>query len=296
MKRGECMPDALDEIDGEVVVDETQVDDPEIEGSAADESAEAETADEVVLSIGDEAPPVTEDEGFNGQPAPTWVKELRAERKELLRKNRELEAEATKLRAAPVAESAVVVGDKPTLEACEYDAEKFADQLEKWHTRKRDAETQAEKRTKDQQAAQAAWTAKQTAYTKLKGELKMKDVDEAEEVAKSILSVTQQGLIIQGAENSALLIQAIGRNPKKAKELASLNDPVQFAFAVAKLETMLKVTPRKVAPLPERTVTGSAPVRADTTLARLEAEADKSGDRTKVAAYRRQLMLKAQGR
>ena len=92
---------------------------------------------------------------------------------------------------------------------------------------------------------------------------------------------------MQGSENPALVVYALGKNPKKAKELAAISDPVKFAFAVAKLETQLKVTPRKTAPVPERQIRGSAQLSGavDSTLERLRAEADKTGDRTKVAAY-----------
>ena len=45
---------------------------------------------------------------------------------------------------------------------------------------------------------------------------------------------------------------ALGKNPKKAKELGEITDPVKFAFAVAKLETQLTVTSRKQVPPPEK--------------------------------------------
>ena len=88
---------------------------------------------------------------------------------------------------------------------------------------------------------------------------------------------------------------ALGKNPKKAKELAAINDPVKFAFAVAKLEAQLKVNPAKRPPAPERAVTGgSAPISGttDSTLDRLRAEAERTGDMTKVIRYRQQLREK----
>jgi hypothetical protein len=87
-----------------------------------------------------------------------------------------------------------------------------------------------------------------------------------------------------------LLIYAIGKSTKRAKELAAITDPVKFAFAVAKLETQLKVTNRKAASPPEKTVQGTGRVSGtvDSTLDRLRAEAEKTGNYSKVMAYKRQ--------
>ena len=132
--------------------------------------------------------------------------------------------------------------------------------------------------------------AKLNSYSKAKTELKVKDFDDAEATVQETLNSTQQGIILQGAENPALLVYALGKNPKKAKELASITDPVKYAFAVAKLETQLKVTNRKAAPPPEKTVRGTGPVSGtvDSQLERLRADAEKTGDYSKVMAYKRQ--------
>jgi len=127
-------------------------------------------------------------------------------------------------------------------------------------------------------------------YGKAKAELRVKDFDDAEAVAQELFSVTQQGVMLQGADNAALVIYALGKNPKKAKELSEIKDPVKFAFAVAKLEKELKVTNRKSVPPPERIVSGTGRVSGsvDSTLERLRDEASRTGDMTKVMAYRRQ--------
>jgi hypothetical protein len=119
----------------------------------------------------------------------------------------------------------------------------------------------------------------------------VRDFDDAESTVLSTLSVTQQGIIVQGADNSALVVYALGKNPAKAKELAGITDAVKFAFAIAKLETQLKVQAKsKSAPPPEGKVrSGSAPISGsvDSNLERLRAEAEKTGDMSKVAAYKR---------
>lgn len=247
-------------------------------------AAVAEAEDETVVTIGDEESPTSEEELAK---APEWVKELRKNHRETQRQLREAN---DKLKAVSGAEHKApeAVGEKPKLEDHDYDAEKFGAALEAWHERKRQADETARKQQDEEQAAKAAWQTKLDAYGQAKAKLKVKDADEAEAVAQEILATTQQGIILQGADNPALLIHALGKNPKKAKELAAIKDPVKFAFAVAKLETQLKVTTRK-APPPEEKVRGSAPITGaiDSQLARLRAEAEKTGDYSKVNEYRR---------
>jgi hypothetical protein len=111
---------------------------------------------------------------------------------------------------------------------------------------------------------------------------------------QEVLNTTQQGILLQGSDNSALLVYALGKNPKKAKELSEIKDPVRFAFAVAKLETQLKVT-KKTAPPPEKTPpSGGARSTggSDEVLDNLRAKAERTGDYTQVIAYKRQLQSK----
>lgn len=250
------------------------------------QGAEGEGADdEVVVTIGEEPPASQEEEVVK---APEWVRELRKSSREKDRKIRELEE---KLNATTGAETKPApLGKKPTLEDHDYDADKFEAALADWYDRKRKADEEAARVEAEQKEAQKAWQAKLDAYGKAKTELKVKDFDDAEAVAQETFSVTQQGIILQGAENPALLIYALGKNPKKLKELASTNDPVKFAFAVAKLETQLKVTNRKAVPPPEKTVRGTGPVSGtvDSQLERLRADAERTGDYSKVMAYKRQ--------
>lgn len=255
----------------------------EAEGQAPDAEAtqEASAEDELIVTIGEEAPPQEED-----KPAPEWVRELRKSHRELQKRNRELEAKLNQDQAPKAPE----IGKKPTLEDFDYDAEKFEASLAQWFERKRQADEHAAKVQADIEKQQQEWQAKLEGYGKAKAELKVKDYDDAEGIVQESFNTTQQGVILQGADNPALLVYALGKNPKKAKELASISDPVKFAFAIAKLETQLKVTNRKAAPPPEKTVQGTGRVSGsvDSTLDRLRAEAEKSGDYSKVMAYKRQ--------
>jgi len=285
-----------------VVVDESQVDETvvledepqEVEIEAGENEStsdqltegEAETheeeSDEVVVSIGEEAPPAEEE-----QRAPEWVRELRKSNREKERRIRELEArlQTTQTEIKPVA-----LGAKPKLEEFDYDADRFEQALDAWHERKRQHDLETEKVRQAEQAQQQAWQAKLEGYGKAKAELKVRDYEDAEAIAQEVFNVTQQGVILQGADNPALVIYALGKNPRKAADLAKITDPVKFAFAVAKLEKELKVTNRKAAPAPERIVQGTGRVSGavDSTLERLREEAARTGNMTKVIQYKAQ--------
>lgn len=285
---------------GEVIEQEEELDEDQEESQTEEIGAEQEgeeatdgeteesgqeDADEVTVTIGEEPSPEEEEE----RRAPEWVRDLRKSNREKDRAIRERDAEIARLKGAGQS-SAVVLGPKPTLESSDYDAEKFEQELEAWHARKLQIDQQEREKSQAEERERASWQAKLESYGKAKAALKVKDYEDAEGMVQDMLNVTQQGIILQGAENPATMVYALGKNPKKAKELASITDPVKFAFAIAKLETQLKVTPRKSAPVPERTVRSSVAGAAavDNQLAKLQAEADKTGDRSKVAAYLRQ--------
>lgn len=261
---------------------EVEVDEEEIVVNEIVNEEEAEDTEEVVVSIGEEAPPPEEH-----TPAPEWVKELRKTNRELQRQNRELQG---RLQTAPPETKPVVIGNKPKLEDHDYDTEAYEEALANWFERKRQADEVNAKQEAEVMNQQKAWQAKLDGYGKAKAELRVKDFEDAEEVAQQVFSITQQGVLLQGADNPALVVYALGKNPAKAKELAEIKDPVKFAFAVAKLEKDLKVTNRRQAPAPERIVTGTgrSSGAVDSTLERLRADAERTGNMTKVIAYKAQ--------
>ena len=261
---------------------EIELDEEEIEVDQQVDEIEPEDAEEVVVSIGEDAPPPEEQTH-----APEWVRELRKTNRELQRQNRELQG---KLQTAPTENKPVVLGKKPSLEEHDYDADKFEVAMADWFDRKRYADDANAKQEAEVMTQQKAWQSKLDGYGKARAELRVKDFEEAEAVAQELFNITQQGVVLQGADNPALVIYALGKNPKKAKELSDIKDPVKFAFAVAKLEKELKVTNRKAAPPPERLVSGTGRVSGavDSTLERLREDAARTGNMTKVIAYKAQ--------
>ena len=290
------MTEKAEEIHEEIITEAVEAEEPEAEiedeaeeslsENESDTEAEAEEADDeddfVAVSIGEESPPSEDEET---ERAPEWVRDLRKQYREEKRRNKELQEQLAKTTgAAKVAE----LGEKPTLEKADYDTERYEKELAAWYDRKRKHDEVEAARQAEAQAAEREWRQKLEGYQSAKATLKVRDYDEAEDVVQDSFTVTQQGMILQGAENPALLVYALGKNPKRAKELASIKDPVKFAFAVARLETQLKVTKRKASSKPEPTIsgTGRPSGSVDSTLERLRKDAEKSGDYSKVYAYK----------
>lgn len=268
----------------EVVVEENQEELEEVsQEEVAEEEKQEEAQDEVVVSIGDQEIKQEEDDSA----APEWVRNLRKEHRQLKKEKRELEE---KLKAGTVEKKDSELGKKPALDDYDYDTERYEAELAAWFEKKRVADERAKKAQEEQDNQTKAWQERLNEYGKSKAELKVPDYEDAEAVVKDVLSVTQQGIIIQGAKNPALVVFALGKNEAKIKELAAIKDPVKFAFACANLEAQLKVTNKKPPPAPEKTVSGTARSSGaiDSTLERLREEAAKTGDMSKVVAYKRQ--------
>lgn len=255
------------------------------EEGGADEGQEEEPTEEeqgeVVVTIGDEEP---DEEGQ--EDAPEWVRDLRKAHRELKRENRELEK---KLSAMEAPEKPAELGAKPKLEDFDYDTDKYEVELASWYDRKREADERDAQQRAEQEEAASAWQGRMDMYEEQKAKLNVSGFDDAEAVVLDALNETQQGIIVHGADNPALVVLAIGKSANRAKELSEIKDPVKFAFAVAKLEKDMKVSNRKPPP-PEKTVTGTGAKSGavDSTLERLREKAAKTGDYSEVARYKRQ--------
>ncbi len=273
----EGKPQEAEDNPATATTEDDDVPQPEVNGEAAEE--------EVVVTIDGEEPP--EDE--HGK-APPWVKEVRKQNREQAKVIRELQTQLSK----STEQKPATLGAKPKLEDFDYDAEKYEQELASWFDKKRAVEAEAEKARKAQEAQQQQWQNTLESYGKAKAALKARDFDDAEATAQEIFNATQQGVVLEGTDNPALVVYALGKNAKKAAELAKITNPVKFAVAIGKLEEKLKVQTKKTAPPPERVIKSSGPISGsiDSTLERLRAEAEKTGNYSKVTAYKAQIRQK----
>ena len=248
---------------------------------------EAETDEGVEVTLGDES--LTSEE----EKAPDWVRDLRKEYRETKKHNRELEKRLAEKEAA-IEQKPTSLGPKPKLDDFDYDTDRFEAATDDWYATKRKVDEAHAQVQADADRQRTEWQEKLTSYETSKSELGFSDYQESEDVAMETFNETQQSLILDGTDNPALVIYALGKRPEKAKELSSISNPVKFVSAMAKLEAQLKVTKRQAKPAPEKTLKGSSANTGgmDSTLERLEAEARKTNDYTKVFAYERQLRAK----
>lgn len=271
------------------------------ESTDAEDGESEEEDDEDVVLIDGEAPPQEEEDEQSKTPL---AKKLRGEIKERNKENRELRKRLEALEAKKEDEKATAqlkpLGNEPNIDddGVDYDPAKFKAKWNEWHALKQQHDKAKAEAKNAAQQQQEAWDNRLKEYDTNKSALKVRDFEEVEDVVKQKLNPTQQGIIVHGAENSAVLTYGIGRlAPEKQAELAQIQDPVKFAFAMGKLETQLKVSKRKAARKPERTVKGGAQMESQNSkLARLEAEADRTGNVTELHAERRRIRLAKQNK
>ena len=276
-----------DEIDDETLG--TGVEDPETgtpEGEAGGKPGETpEDEGEIEITLGEAAAPAAEEDDAS---APEWVRNLRKENRELKRALKDREHPGT-----PAEPDAPVLGPRPTLADHDYDEDAHAVALDKWYADKKAVDDHKAGQQRKVDEAKAEQQKVLNTYQDAAKKLRVPDFKAAEETVVGALSEAQQGIILNGADDPAKLVYVLGKYPEKLKQLASIANPVKFAFAVSKLEREVKVTPR-TKPNPESTIpTGSAARGGgNATLDRLRAEAEKTGDYSKVTAYKRQQRAK----
>lgn len=279
------------ELDAELPSTDDEILDPLLdeEDSGAtgddDDDLDDEDDDEVVVVIGKDT---GDDEEVHK--APKWVKELRKADREKAKRIKELE-DQLKVTAAPKPQ-VKEPGAKPTLKGLNYDEAKFEAELTNWHDQRAKYKQAQEDIANEEAKRKSVWDSKVETYQQKKKALKIKDFAAVEGHVKSQLSKVQFGMIIDGAENPAIVVAALNANPTQLDRVAKIANPVKFAFAVSKLETQMRVKARKPSTDPERVVRGKrgASVKsgeADRKLNTLREEAARTGNYTKVREYKR---------
>ncbi len=259
-------------------------DQEEITGNddAGEDGKDEDGDGDTVLLIGDEEP----EEEIDDAKAPDWVKKLRKDNREKSKRIKELEA---KVGASEKDEEEL--GERPTLEKFDYDEEKHAAALLEWGDKKKAIEAREAQKANKEKEHQERFDRKLVAYNKAKASVGVADFDSLEERVTETLDVMQQGMIVTAAKEPAKMIAALGRYPKHLQRLAKIEDPVEFIAETVRLEMNVKTaTPKK--PAPERRVKGSSKSFAGSTdkqMQALEQEAEISGDRTRLIAYKRKL-------
>jgi hypothetical protein len=271
----------LDTMDIDLDEADEEQDDAQAEGAEDEDSGEAEDDGDVVSFGGVD---------LRDEDEPEHISDLRRRYREEKKRREELEHQL-----APRVED---IGAEPNMDDYwERDDPQgeFKRDLLTWNAKRQAAEQSRAKQLEQQQTIQREYEADVEAMQSQRAALKVRDFDAAEERVSAALDPAQQAILTQVAKNKAALWYALGKNPDRLATLAKVTNYAKFAGEVARLDMETRVA-RKPTTQPDGTVRGSGgtlngKAAGDAKLARLEAEAAKTGDRSAIAKYRRELRL-----
>lgn len=259
----------------------TDIDTDEAENDPADDG-------EVEVTFGEKPDDDAQDDDDGETPV---IRNMRKREREKDKKLRQVERELEQLRKAQQPQQQVPeLPPKPTLESCGWDESEFEQKLIDWQKQASQVEQAKAKAQEQQQALVREAEAKRTAYQENAKKLKVKDFADAEEEVVSIFDQNRQSILLEAADNPALLVYALGKNPAQLERLSKITNLAKFAAELGKLEKDLKVSkPTKPAPA-DTNLRSNAPASGSSKkLAQLEADAERTGDRTKLIAYKKSL-------
>lgn len=262
----------------------TDIDTDEAENDPADDG-------EVEVTFGEKPDDESQEDGEDDEDTSSVIRNMRKREREKDRKLRQAERELEQLRKAQQPQTAAPeLPPKPTLESCDWDEQEFEKKLIDWQKAAVEVEKAKAKQQEQQQALIREAEAKRTAYQENAKKLKAKDFAEAEEEVVSVFDQTRQSILLEAADNPALLVYALGKNPAQLERLSKITNLAKFAAELGKLEKDLKVSkPTKPAPADTNLRSNAAPSNGSKKLAELEAEANRTNDRTKLIAYKKSL-------
>lgn len=182
----------------------------------------------------------------------------------------------------------IEVGDKPTLEGCDWDPDRFESELSAYQDRKRQAESQEREQGAAQEAQNREFERLKARHMQRAAVLKIPDFEAKEQKVIEALGPELVGAALVVADDSAKLVGALGNNPAALAKIQDEPNPLLKLKMLMKLEAKIVVN-RKKPPAPEASTIqrGSAPVavvQGDKEEARLLAAAEK--DPAKFSAYR----------
>ncbi|MDE2441648.1 MAG: hypothetical protein KGP14_11540 [Betaproteobacteria bacterium] len=236
---------------------------------------------EVVITFGDED---AEEEAD----ATPLVKKLRDQVRTLQRQVRQ------KVPAAEANDPEPVIPARPSLEAVDYDQDRF-DRLYEEREKAIVEHAAWQRRNEEREAARKRQAEEQTKQVEQQVRaLGVTDYEDRASAVRDRLSDQQIAVLINATDNPAKLLYALGRSETKLEELASIDNLAKFAARVGILEREIKVS-KKRPPAPESKVRGAtgtfASSAVEAKIDKLERDfaAGKITDRTEIMNLKRQL-------
>lgn len=267
--------------DNEVIDDEQDIDDSQ-DGEQDDDTEQDDSTDDDVLdfSFDDDGDSDNKDP-YIGQEAPAWVKETREKYREAQRENRKLRQQLEQRSGQPEQQA---LREKPTLDAHEYDSDAYEQDYAAWLSEKSQHDARQKAEQEKYQHYDERYKSSVDAVR-----AKVADYDEIEQSIVETMPPQRQALIKMLVDDPARMVVALGKSPAQQEKLSGLDD-IQFAKQIVLMEQQMSSksksrNPNK--PKPKTHELEGAAGGVDTRLAKLEAEAAKTGDRSKVIAYKR---------
>lgn len=251
-----------------------EVEEPEDEPEGAEAEQPEEEGEDDGITVEFEG----DDEGADETPL---IKQLRQELRETKKQLHERDK---------TTQPKIEVGEKPTLESCEYDEDKFEAELDAWKERKIKAEAQEQDAERESQARAERDQKAFISYRTRAATLPVKDFEQAEQAVINTLPELHSRALLHYTKDPAKLVYALHQNPRKMEQIAQETDVIKAILMMNELEGKMKVTTRKKPPTPESESiqhgSASPSMTSDKELEKLEKEADRTGDRTRLQAYK----------
>jgi len=256
------------------------------EGADDQDAADADTEeqgddDQDVIEFGGEALGRGEDE-------PEGVRSLRQRLRQVERENKELKG----------GKQADEVGEEPTWEGCDYDKERYDSERDAWKERKRQADEAADEQEQLGRAVSDDIAEAHRAFEQQRSGLRLAGYDAANDrVTAALPDVILNALNIAAGGKAAAVRFYLGTHEDELAKLKALNpkkatDWFRAAGMIGAMAEKISVSRKPTTTPVERRPGASGGGGAgggDKKLARLEADAARTNDRTALIAYRREL-------
>jgi hypothetical protein len=265
----------------------------EEEGEESQEGDEGEEGEEGERESGDEGEEGetviswADDEPGEGENQNSVLRKIRDRNKELARENAELRRNQQQQQ-----QPAEELPPKPKPADFNYDDDAYDRARDEWEEKKQRITAQRDEQQRQTEALNREWQQDLNNYQAKREALAMDDYDEAIAPVRNRMNLAQQSVIVKAAQDPAAFSVALANSETRLNELAKIQDPFKLAAAIARMEGGVKVTKRRKSPQPDRPARGTARIasggKVDKTEEKLIKDADETGDRTKLIAYRKQ--------
>lgn len=270
-------------VDQDVESDESEDQRPD-EGEDQDHQEKPQDSeDEIIISLDDDVETNKDDDTGES----SVFRDMRKRYREAEKARKQAEKELAELKKPALEKD---LRPEPTLEDHDYDEEAFRSDMRQWVREEAKAKEKQAEIERARKAQNEEHFKKVDAFYESYKFLSYHDKEDALQEAITTLSAQQQAILLDAVNKPATIIYALGKNPKVLDKLAGITNPIKFAAEAAKVEARMQINPSKVKPKPDAPVKGTSGVSSvDKTLAKLEAQARKTKNRTALIAYKQKL-------